>query len=85
MALIFLKKKTFLYTAYADVTTFFCKAEKSVIELMKTFDIFLTFYELKPNKSECKAAGLGAPKGVKLAICGMECIDLMFNAIKIKI
>ena len=28
-------------------------------------------------------AGLGALKGVKLALCGMECIDLMFNEIKI--
>ena len=28
-------------------------------------------------------SGLGALKGAKLAFCGMECIDLMFNAIKI--
>ena len=35
-------ENTFLYTAYADDTTFFLKEEKSVIELMKTFDIFST-------------------------------------------
>ena len=34
---------------------------------------------LKPNKSKCKITGLGAPKGVKLALSGVECIDLMFN------
>ena len=50
---------------------------------MKTFDIFSTFSGLKPNKSKCEIAGLGALKGVKLALCRMECIDLMFNAIKI--
>ena len=74
--------KTFLYTAYAD-TTFFLKDEKSVIELTKTFDIFSTFSGRKPNKSKCEIDGLGALKGVKLALGGMECINLMFNAIKI--
>ena len=50
---------------------------------MKTFDIFSTFSGLKLNKSKCEMSGLGALKGAKLAFCGMECIDLMFNAIKI--
>ena len=50
---------------------------------MKTFDIFSTFFGLKPNKSKCEIAGLGALKGVKLVLWGMECIDLMFNSIKI--
>ena len=72
----------FLYTAYADDTTFFLKDEKSIIELMKTFDIFLTFSGLKPNKNKCKIAGLGALKGIKLAFCGMECIDLIFSTIR---
>ena len=34
-------------TGYADDTKFFLKDEKSVIELMNTFDIFLTFSGLK--------------------------------------
>ena len=50
---------------------------------MKTFQIFLTFSGLKPNKGKCQIAGLGAVKRVKLAFCGMEYIDLMFNAIKV--
>ena len=61
---------------------FFLEMEKSVTELMKTFDIFSTFFELKPNKSKCETAGLGALKGIKLTLCGMESIDPMFNAIK---
>ena len=55
------------------------------MELMKTFDIFSTFSGLEPNKSKCEIAGLDALKGVKLALCGMACIDLMFSAIAITI
>ena len=76
-------ENTFLYTTYADDTTLILKDENLVIELMKTFDTFSTFSGLKPNKSKFEIAGLGALKGVKLVLCGMECIDLMFNAIKI--
>ena len=50
---------------------------------MKNFDIFLTFSGLKPNKSKCELAGWGVLKGVKLALCGMKCINLMFNVVKI--
>ena len=31
---------TFLYTAYADGTTFFLKNKESVLEVMKTFQMF---------------------------------------------
>ena len=50
---------------------------------MKTFDIFSIFSGLKRNKSKCEIAGLGCLKGVKFGLCGMECIDLMFNPINI--
>ena len=76
-------EKIFLYTAYAEDTTFLLKDEKSEIEIIKTFDIFPTFCGIKTNKSKCEIAGLVTLKGVTLAVCGMECIDLMFNAIKI--
>ena len=64
--------KTFLYTAYADDTTFFLKDKKSVVELMNIFDTFSKFY-----KSKCEIAGIGALRGVQVAFCGMRCIDLM--------
>ena len=54
--------KTFLYTAYAEDTTFFLTDTKSVIELMNIFDAFLKFSGLKPNKSKCEIAGIGAPE-----------------------
>lgn len=76
MSLIFLKKEI-LWKAYADDTTFFLKGKKSVIELMKTLDVFRTFFELKRKKNKCKIAGLGPMKGVILALFGIECIDLV--------
>ena len=57
--------KTFLYTAYADHTTFFLKDKKSVVELMNIFDTFSKFSGLKPNKSKCDIADIGALKGVQ--------------------
>ena len=38
---------------------------------------------LKPNLSKCEVAGIGALKGVKVAICGIKCIDLTKEAIEI--
>ena len=75
-------EKYFYKHAYANGTTLFFKDEKSVMELMKTFDIFSTFSGLKPSKSKCEIADLGALKGVQLTLCGIKFIDLMFNAIK---
>ena len=75
--------KTFLYTAYAEGTTFFLKDTKSVIELMNIFNTFSKFSGLKPNKSKCEISGIGALKGVQIAFCSMRCIDLVSNIVKI--
>ena len=56
---------------------------KSVIELMNIFDTFSKFSGLKPNKSKCEIAGIGVLKGVQVALCGMRCIDLVSNIVKI--
>ena len=40
----------FLYTAYADDSSFFFKNKKSVIEVFKILDEFSFFSGLKPNK-----------------------------------
>ena len=50
---------------------------------MKVFDIFSSFSDLKPNKSICEVAGIGALKGVKMALCGMKCNDLRLNTVNI--
>ena len=73
----------FLYTAYADDTTFFLKNEESVREIMHILDEFSIFSGLKPNRSKCEIAGIGCLKGVHMALCGMDCIDLTKKSIKI--
>ena len=50
---------------------------------MKAFDICSSFSGLKPNKSKCEVAGIGALKGVKIALCGTKCINLRLNSLKI--
>ena len=44
---------------------------------------FSSFSGLKPNKSKCEIAGIGALKGAKMALCGMKYIDLKLNTVKI--
>ena len=46
-------QKKFIYTAYADDTTFFLKNTESVINLLEIFQHFSQFSGLKPNKSKC--------------------------------
>ena len=62
---------------------FFLKDKESLIEVMKTFDIFSSFSGLKLNKSKCEVAGIGALKGVKIALSGTKCIDLRLNSLKL--
>ena len=58
--------KTFLYTGYADDTTFFLKDTKSVMELINIFDTLSKFSGLKPNKIKCEIANIGALKRVQV-------------------
>ena len=66
----------FLYTAYADDTTFFIKHINSATDIIKTFDSFSLFSDLNINKTKCEIAGICVLKGVKLALCGMKCVNL---------
>ena len=51
-------KHEFLYTAYADDTTFFLKDRKSITELMNELNTFSKFSGLKSNKTKCEIAGI---------------------------
>ena len=73
----------FLYTAYADDSTFFLSDIYSIKEMINCFNIFMCFSDLKPNLSKCEIAGIGSLKGVKVGVCGMNCIDLTTETIKI--
>ena len=73
----------FLYSAYADDTTFFLSAEDSVIEVINAFHKFSLVSGLKPNEAKCEIAGIGVLKEVSLTLYGMNCIDLIKTTIKI--
>ena len=73
----------FLYTAYADDTTFLFKNLDSMKELLNTISSYSSFSGLKPNLSKFEVAGIGLLKGVKVAVCRIKCIDLTKDAIKV--
>ena len=50
----------FLYTAYADDTTFYLKDAQSIENLVEIFNTFSLFSGLKPNLTKCEIAGIGA-------------------------
>ena len=75
-------KHEFLYTAFADDTTFFLKDRISIIELTNELNIFPNFSGLKPNKTKCEIAGIGVLNGVQVALCGMKCVNLNNGIVK---
>ena len=76
-------KHEFLYTAYADDTTFSLKDRNSIIELMNELNIFSNISGLKPNKTKCEIAAIGVLNGVQVALCGMKCANLNNETVKI--
>ena len=50
---------------------------------MNIFDTFSIYTVFKPNKTKCEIAGIGVLKGVLMELCGMECIHLTKNSVKI--
>ena len=76
-------KHEFSYTANADDTTFFLKDRKSIIELMNELNTFSNFSGLKPRKTKCEVAGIGALIGVQVALCDMKCVNLNNQTVKI--
>ena len=73
----------FSYSAYADDTALFVSDKDSVTKIKNAFDKFSLLSGLKPNKAKCEIAGIGVLKGVLLALCGIDCIDLTKKTIKI--
>ena len=73
----------YLYSAYADDTTFFLKDIISVKHMVDTSHFFSYFSGLKPNLTKSEIAGIGVLKGVQVAVCDMRCIDLNVDMLKI--
>ena len=55
-------KHTYLYSAYADNTTFFLRDKRSIKELLNTFATFSKYLGLTPNHENCEIAGIGVLK-----------------------
>ena len=51
--------------------------------MVNSFHIFSSFSGLRPNLSKCEIAGTGVLKGVKVAVCGIRCVELVLDTIKI--
>ena len=68
-------KYVFLYTAYADDSTFFLRNILSVKELINSFNQLYHFSGLKPNTGKCEIAGIGSLKGVTEAVCSLKSVD----------
>ena len=73
----------YLYSAYADGSTFFIKDINSIKKMVNSFHIFSRFSGLRPNLSKCEIAGIRVLKGVKVAVCSIQSVDLVLNTIKI--
>ena len=54
---------TFLYSAYADGSTFFLRNEKSATEVIKTFDKFSLFSERKIDNAKLRMSAICVKKG----------------------
>ena len=74
---------TYLYTACADDTTFFLKNKNSIRQLMEKFSTFSQYFCVKPNNEKYEIAGIGVLKSVEVAFCGMKCVDLCKDTIRI--
>ena len=76
-------KYVFLYTAYADDSTFFLRDILSVKELINSFNQFCHFSGLKAKIGKCEIAAIGSLKEVTKAVCGLKSADLSNHTIKI--
>ena len=54
----------------------------SVIDILKFFDDFSKISGRKMNKSKYEIAGIGDLKGVRVALCRMQCIKLNKETVK---
>ena len=80
---IWISEHDFLYNAYPNDITFVVKKQTSAIDIWKFFGNFSKSFGLKPNKSKCEISRIGALKVVRVAIWGLQCINLNEETVKI--
>ena len=67
----------YLYTAYADDTTFFISDLDSVQLIFSIFDEFSIYSGMKINRSKCELAGIGVKRSVLTALCDVKNVSLV--------
>ena len=75
--------REYLYTTYADDTTYFLEDISSIKVVLKDLQSFSSFSGLRFNFTKCEIAGIGVLKSVNVALCGMKCIDLTKECLKV--
>ena len=73
----------YLYSAYAEHTTFFLQDTISIKHMVEAFYLFSYFSGLKRNLKKSEIAGIGALKRVQVAVCGLCYIVLNNDILKI--
>jgi len=74
----------FKLTAFADDTTFFCADHNSVKLITEVFKEFPRYSGLAANTDKCEICGIiGVKRGEYIALCGMKCVDLTTDSIRI--
>ena len=76
-------KHAFLYPTYADDSIFFVRDIPLVKERINNFNQFYNLSGLKGSIGKCEIAGIDSLKGVTNAVCGLKCVDLSNDTIKI--
>lgn len=66
----------YLYTSYADDTTFFLEDISSIKVVIQDLNSFCDFSGLLPNFTKCETPVIGVLKRVNIALCGMKSLDL---------
>ena len=62
---------------------FFLSDENFATEVIQIFEYFSICSRSKPNKSKCETADTGVLREVLMALCGMKCVNLKYNTIKV--
>ena len=73
----------YLYSAHADDTNFFLKDVNSMKKIVNSFHIFSGFSGLRSNLRKREIGGTGVLKGLRVGVCGIQCVDLVLDTIKI--
>ena len=73
-------RREFLYTTYADDTNYFLK---DILYRINELNTFSNISGLKLNKTKCEIVAIGVLNGVQVVLCGMKCVNLNNETVKI--